>query len=265
MVAPTNLKPRRLSSRLTRSERGGRGGHLGDAPPAVDDRGSIHEAPEEGREPAPLLRNRERRPCVGLRRPDLESVADDAGIVREALDLRVVPGRDADRIEAVVGAPIGFAFAEDEPPVEPRLRPFEQQHLEDVAVVVRGDPPLVVVVGDVEGVVPDPGAPHRFVHHRSVPDAALRREAKSGPPPAMPRQDARRGWRCAMLAAAPRAETKLDDMHDGNDIPTLRRILRETKTIAMVGLSANWYRPSYFAAKYLLDHGYRVVPVTPRL
>jgi predicted CoA-binding protein len=31
----------------------------------------------------------------------------------------------------------------------------------------------------------------------------------------------------------------------------------------MVGLSANWYRPSFFAAKYLLDHGYRVIPVTP--
>ena len=31
----------------------------------------------------------------------------------------------------------------------------------------------------------------------------------------------------------------------------------------MVGLSANWYRPSYFAAKYLLDHGFRVIPVTP--
>ena len=52
-------------------------------------------------------------------------------------------------------------------------------------------------------------------------------------------------------------------MHDGNDIPTLRRILGEAKTIAMVGLSANWFRPSYFAAKYLLDHGYRVIPVTP--
>lgn len=50
---------------------------------------------------------------------------------------------------------------------------------------------------------------------------------------------------------------------DGNDIPTLRRILGETKTVAMVGLSANWYRPSYFAAKYLQDHGYRVIPVTP--
>jgi predicted CoA-binding protein len=43
----------------------------------------------------------------------------------------------------------------------------------------------------------------------------------------------------------------------------LRRILRETKTIAMVGLSANWNRPSFFAAKYLLDRGYKVMPINP--
>ena len=48
------------------------------------------------------------------------------------------------------------------------------------------------------------------------------------------------------------------------DIPTLRRILRDNKNIAVVGLSANWYRPSFFAAKYLIDHGYNVIPVTPR-
>ena len=42
-------------------------------------------------------------------------------------------------------------------------------------------------------------------------------------------------------------------MPDGNDIPTLRRILRDTKSVAVVGLSANWYRPSFFAAKYLID------------
>ena len=48
-----------------------------------------------------------------------------------------------------------------------------------------------------------------------------------------------------------------------DDIPTLRRILTESRVIAMVGLSANWYRPSYFAAKYMLDHGYRVIPVNP--
>jgi predicted CoA-binding protein len=44
---------------------------------------------------------------------------------------------------------------------------------------------------------------------------------------------------------------------------TLRRILRESRTIAVVGLSADWFRPSYFAAKYLQEHGYRIVPVNP--
>jgi uncharacterized protein len=48
-----------------------------------------------------------------------------------------------------------------------------------------------------------------------------------------------------------------------DDIPTLRRILNDHRVIAVVGLSANWYRPSYFAAKYMLDHGYRVIPVNP--
>ncbi|HRO59032.1 MAG TPA: CoA-binding protein [Burkholderiaceae bacterium] len=49
-----------------------------------------------------------------------------------------------------------------------------------------------------------------------------------------------------------------------SDIETLRRILATNKTIAVVGLSADWYRPSYFAAKYMQEHGYRIVPVNPR-
>ncbi|MGA8006221.1 MAG: CoA-binding protein [Burkholderiales bacterium] len=49
-----------------------------------------------------------------------------------------------------------------------------------------------------------------------------------------------------------------------DDIETLRRILAESRVIAMVGLSADWFRPSYFAAKYLQEHGYRVIPVNPR-
>jgi predicted CoA-binding protein len=48
-----------------------------------------------------------------------------------------------------------------------------------------------------------------------------------------------------------------------DDIAGLRRILTDTRVIAIVGLSAHWYRPSYFAAKYLQEHGYRVVPVNP--
>lgn len=49
-----------------------------------------------------------------------------------------------------------------------------------------------------------------------------------------------------------------------DDIPGLRRILSDCTTVAMVGLSANWYRPSYFVAKYLQEHGFRVIPVTPQ-
>ena len=48
-----------------------------------------------------------------------------------------------------------------------------------------------------------------------------------------------------------------------DDIAGLRRILMRSRTIAVVGLSAHWYRPSYFAAKYMQDHGYRIVPVNP--
>ena len=49
-----------------------------------------------------------------------------------------------------------------------------------------------------------------------------------------------------------------------DDINTLRRILKENHVIAVVGLSADWFRPSYFAAKYMQEHGYRVIPVNPK-
>jgi len=48
-----------------------------------------------------------------------------------------------------------------------------------------------------------------------------------------------------------------------DDIAGLRRILVSSRSLAIVGISANWYRPSYFAAKYMQDHGYRIFPVNP--
>ena len=47
------------------------------------------------------------------------------------------------------------------------------------------------------------------------------------------------------------------------DISDLRRILNQNTAIAVAGLSANWWRPSFFAAKCLQDHGYRIIPVNP--
>jgi uncharacterized protein len=49
-----------------------------------------------------------------------------------------------------------------------------------------------------------------------------------------------------------------------DDIATLRRILKRCHTVAIVGLSEQWHRPSNFVAKYLQHLGWRVVPVNPR-
>ena len=43
----------------------------------------------------------------------------------------------------------------------------------------------------------------------------------------------------------------------------IKSILADVKTIAMVGASPNWNRPSYFAMKYLQSKGYKVFPVNP--
>lgn len=49
-----------------------------------------------------------------------------------------------------------------------------------------------------------------------------------------------------------------------SDIDTLRRVLASHRVITVVGLSAEWHRPSYFAAKYMQEHGYRIIPINPR-
>ena len=53
--------------------------------------------------------------------------------------------------------------------------------------------------------------------------------------------------------------------HDSYDDALIRRILREMKTIALVGASANEARPSWIVTKYLIDRDYDVIPVNPGL
>ena len=52
--------------------------------------------------------------------------------------------------------------------------------------------------------------------------------------------------------------------HDSYSDAYLRSILDRVRTIAMVGASPHWNRPSYFAMKYLQGKGFRVIPVNPR-
>jgi uncharacterized protein len=58
--------------------------------------------------------------------------------------------------------------------------------------------------------------------------------------------------------------TSVATTHESYPDALIRRILTSVKTIAMVGASANWNRPSYFAMKYLQAKGFRVIPVNPR-
>jgi len=58
-------------------------------------------------------------------------------------------------------------------------------------------------------------------------------------------------------------DTSIEDRHAQYPDALIKGILRSVKTIAMVGASPNWNRPSYFAMKYLQDKGFRVIPVNP--
>jgi len=54
------------------------------------------------------------------------------------------------------------------------------------------------------------------------------------------------------------------DLDRYQDPRVIQRILNNTKTVAIVGLSSNRLRASYFVGFYLQRHGYRIVPVNPR-
>ena len=71
-------------------------------------------------------------------------------------------GRD---VEAVEGGAVALAPVENGAPGEPRLRPFEDEELEESAVVVDGDAPLFIVVALHEGVVAGPRAAGEEIGH----------------------------------------------------------------------------------------------------
>jgi hypothetical protein len=136
-------------------------GHVGQRAPTALDRPAADEAPQIGVEAPVLALHLEERPRVPDARLHLEAVAHDAGVGEEPRALPRVEARDLRGIEAAVRAPIGLALAQHRDPREPRLRALEDQHLEETAVIVDRNAPLLVVIGDVERIVPGPAAAAR--------------------------------------------------------------------------------------------------------
>src|SRR5690606_38685907 len=96
------------------------------------------------------------QPQPGLRilpgRPQLQAMADDAGVLRQLLQVSVRLRRHEPDIEAAVDLPVTLALAQDGDPRQARLQAFEHQHLEQVPGVPAGHAPLLIVVALVERV-----------------------------------------------------------------------------------------------------------------
>src|SRR5688572_14195538 len=56
----------------------------------------------------------------------------------------------------------------------------------------------------------------------------------------------------------------MTDLARYQDVTAIQRVLHTAKTIAIVGLSSNELRASYFVGYYLKRHQYRIIPVNPR-
>ena len=63
---------------------------------------------------------------------------------------------------------------------------------------------------------------------------------------------------------SPASSSPSFDLTRYQDPLTIQRVLHHAKTVAIVGLSPNELRASYFVGYYLKRHGYRVIPVNPR-
>src|SRR5690349_4974522 len=154
IVEPTKVKPRLFRSSLMASDWALRGGISASALQRFLDRATVDEAPLVRVEAAELGLHVEERLRVLDRRCNLRSVAHDPRICEQSRDLPFLVASDLPRVEPVEGAPVRVSLAQDRAPAQPRLGTFKNEELEQHAIVVYGNAPFFVVVGDVQGVGP---------------------------------------------------------------------------------------------------------------
>ena len=116
--------------------------------------------PVEGLAGVPQL---ERGPGVGDGHLALGPVANDAGVAQEPLDVGVTVSGHLLGVEAVEGPLERRSLAQDGDPRQAGLEPLEDEEPVELPLVVQRPPPLLVVVGDIGGVVAAPPAPRLAV------------------------------------------------------------------------------------------------------
>ena len=136
----------------------GHGRNLRQGARMVHLRRPAHEGPQEGVEAAEFLLHRQEGAGVLPGGEDLQAVAHDSRILEGGLQLGVGHGGDFDGVEPEEDPPVGLPLPEDGDPAEPGLGAFQHQLLEEAPVIVLGDAPFLVVVGDVERILATPSA-----------------------------------------------------------------------------------------------------------
>src|SRR5579872_1510173 len=132
---------------------------------AIDPRLSADERPQIPIEAAVLPDDFGDGACVGDGGHDLGAVAHDSGLAHQPGDLRCLEARHARRIEPGECFAVVLALAQDRDPREPGLSAFEDQELEQTAIVVNGSSPFAIVIGAVQRIA---FAPRAALRHRAL-------------------------------------------------------------------------------------------------
>ncbi len=153
----------------------GLGGNLGHRGPPVLKRPIVDERPEPGVEWPQRIGQAQVGPGVADSGANLGAIAHDAGVRQQASRVGLLIRGHPRRVEAVESRPIAVALAQDCDPGEPGLCALEHEQLEETSIVMDRHAPLVVVIGEVQGVADGPVA---SVGHWAL-DATGKRQAST--------------------------------------------------------------------------------------
>ena len=105
---------------------------------------------------------------VGDGRRHLETVAHDARVVEEPCDAGFGEARDPGRIETGEGPPVAVGTLENGDPGEPRLLAIQAELFKQGPTVIQGAAPLLIVIGNIDRILADPGTAllHPRLHSR---------------------------------------------------------------------------------------------------